>query len=145
MPALCTPRISPTFSVMPVPGMTLPGGANTAFMPLRAFGAPHTTETGMPSPASTRQARRRSALGWGSASSTWAMRNGASAAPRSSTPSSSRPMRVSVSVMSASEASVSRCVASQERVNFIAHTPSCSSAGASGLKPKWRSQRMSLS
>ncbi len=49
MPALWTPRISPTLSVMPVPGMKLPGAANTAFMPVRALGAPHTTET-MPSP-----------------------------------------------------------------------------------------------
>jgi hypothetical protein len=32
-------------------------------------------------------------------------------------------------------ASVSRCVFSQDSVNFIAHTPSCSIAGASGEKP----------
>ena len=133
MPALRTPRISPTFSVMPVPGMNVPGGANTPFMPVRAFGAPQTTRT-VPSPVSTVQTRSRSAFGCGTASITRAMRNGARAAPRSSTPSSSRPMRVSVSVICSSVASVSRCVFSQERVNFIAHTPSCSMVGASGRK-----------
>ena len=46
IPALVTPRISPAFSGMPVPGMKLPGRANTPFMPVRAFGAPQTTETG---------------------------------------------------------------------------------------------------
>ena len=83
---------------MPVPGMKLPGAANTAFIPLRAFGAPHTTETIL-SPVSTLQARSRSAFGCGTASITRAMRNAASAAPRSSTPSSSSPIRVSVSVI----------------------------------------------
>ena len=39
-----TPRISPAFSVMPVPGMKAPGRAATPFMPVRAFGAPQTTE-----------------------------------------------------------------------------------------------------
>ena len=134
MPALCTPRISPTFRVMPVPGMKAPGAAKTAFMPVRALGAPQTTET-MPSPASTLQARRRSALGCCTASITWAMRNDASAAPRFSTPSSSSPICVSVSVIWSSVASVCRCDFSQERVNFIAQTPSCSMVGASGLKP----------
>ena len=133
MPALRTPRISPTFSVMPVPGMNVPGGANTPFMPVRAFGAPQTTRT-VSLPVSTVHTRSRSAFGCCTASITRAMRNGARAAPRSSTPSSSRPMRVSVSVIWSSVASVSRCVFSQERVNFIAHTPSCSMVGASGLK-----------
>ena len=107
MPALCTPRISPTFNVTAVPGMKLPGAANTAFMPVRALGAPHTTVT-IPSPVSTLHARSRSALGCGTASITWATRNDAMAAPRFSTPSSSSPMRVRVSVISSMEASVSR-------------------------------------
>src|SRR5579875_2910404 len=118
MPALVTPRISPVLSVMPVPGMKLPGGANTPFMPVRAFGAPHTTET-MPSPVSTVHARRRSALGCCTASITCAMRNGASLSPGVSTPSTSSPIAESVSVMRASGASVSRCVFSQDSVNFI--------------------------
>ena len=134
MPALRTPRISPTFSVVLVPGMKLPGAANTPFMPVRAFGAPQTTIT-VSSPVSTLHTRSRSALGCCAASMTRAMRNGASAAPRSSTASSSRPMRVSVAVISVSVASVCRCDFSQESVNFIAHTPSCSIVGASGLKP----------
>ena len=123
MPALCTPRISPTFRVTPLPGMKLPAGANTPFRPVRAFGAPQTTDTRVPSPASTRQTRSRSAFGCGTASTTWAMRNGARAAPRSCTPSSSRPIRVSVSVISTSEAVVSRCVFSQDRVNFMVSHP----------------------
>ncbi len=134
MPALRTPRISPTFSVVLVPGMKLPGAANTPFMPVRAFGAPHTTKT-LSSPVSTWHTRSRSAFGCCTASTTRAMRKGASAAPRSCTSSSSRPMRVSVSVICCKVASVCRCVFSQERVNFIAHTPSCSIVGAKGLKP----------
>ncbi len=35
-------------SVMFLPGMKAPGGANTLVMPVRAFGAPHTTWTGSP-------------------------------------------------------------------------------------------------
>ena len=48
MPFEASPRIVPAFSSMPVPGMYVPGGANTPFMPVRAFGAPHTTCTGSP-------------------------------------------------------------------------------------------------
>ena len=144
MPALRTPRISPTFSVIPLPGMTAPGGANTAFIPVRAFGAPHTTDTSA-SPASTRQTRSRSALGCCTASITRAMRNGPSGAARFSTPSSSRPIEVSVSVIVCNVASVSRCVRSQLKENRMPHRPSCRMAGASGLLPWWRSQRTSLS
>ena len=63
MPRLSTPRIVPTPSVMSLPGMKVPGGANTPFMPVRAFGAPHTTCTGSPAPVSTMQTRSRSAFG----------------------------------------------------------------------------------
>ena len=35
---------------MPVPGMCVPAGAKTPFMPVRAFGAPQTTWTGAPLP-----------------------------------------------------------------------------------------------
>ena len=46
MPRLSTPRILPTASVMFLPGMKVPGAANTPFMPARALGAPHTTWIG---------------------------------------------------------------------------------------------------
>ncbi len=69
IPALVTPRISPVFRVTPVPGMTLSGGAKTAFMPVRALGAPHTTDTTL-APVSTLQTRRRSAFGCCAASIT---------------------------------------------------------------------------
>ena len=46
MPRLSTPRMVPTASVMFLPGMKVPGGANTAFMPARALGAPQTTWIG---------------------------------------------------------------------------------------------------
>ena len=55
----------------------MPGGENTDVMPVRAFGAPHTTWIGLPSPASTMQTRRRSAFGCCLASSTFAITNGA--------------------------------------------------------------------
>ncbi len=70
MPRLSTPRMVPTPSVMPLPGMKVPGGENTLFMPVRAFGAPQTTCTGAPSPVSTMHTRRRSALGCCSAETT---------------------------------------------------------------------------
>ena len=63
MPRLSTPRMVPTPSVIFLPGIQLPGGENTPFMPVRAFGAPHTTCTGSPEPVSTMQTRRRSAFG----------------------------------------------------------------------------------
>ncbi len=47
MPRLSTPRMVPTPSVMFLPGMKVPGGENTLVMPARAFGAPHTTCTGV--------------------------------------------------------------------------------------------------
>ena len=122
-------------SVMPVPGMKLPGAANTPFMPVRAFGAPQTTET-MPVAGIDRQTRSRSAFGCCTASTTLrdAERGQRGGADPRRLPVPGR-CAVSVSVISASDASVSRCVFSQERVNFIAQTPSCSMVGASGLKP----------
>ena len=63
MPRLSTPRMVPTCSVMFLPGMKAPGGTNTPVMPVRAFGAPHTTWIGLPSPVSTMQTRSRSAFG----------------------------------------------------------------------------------
>ncbi len=48
MPRLSTPRMVPMPSVMFLPGMKVPGGENTLFMPVRALGAPHTTCTGSP-------------------------------------------------------------------------------------------------
>ena len=40
-----TPRITPGFRSIPVPGICSPGAANTPTSPVRAFGAPHTTWT----------------------------------------------------------------------------------------------------
>ena len=70
MPRLSTPRMVPTPSVMFLPGMKVPGGENTLFMPARALGAPQTTWTGSPEPVSTMQTRSRSALGCCSAEMT---------------------------------------------------------------------------
>src|SRR5690606_24790946 len=86
--------------------------------PARAFGAPQTTWIGVPVPVSTDRTRRRSASGCCSAVRILAMTNGFSAA-LSSTLSTSRPIMVRRSTISSSEASVSRCSLSQERVNFI--------------------------
>ena len=63
MPRLSTSRILPTPSVMSLPGMKAPGGANTPFMPVRAFGAPHTTWIGSPAPVSTMQTREPIGIG----------------------------------------------------------------------------------
>ena len=119
MPRLSTPRIVPTPSVMFLPGMKAPGGAKTPFMPVRAFGAPHTTCTGSPDPVSTMQTRRRSAFGCCRASITRATLKPEKAFALSDTPSTSSPIRVSVSTISSSDASVSRWSFSQERVNFM--------------------------
>src|SRR5580693_8553592 len=88
-------------------------------MPVRAFGAPHTTCTGSPVPVSTMQTRSRSAFGCCLASTTRAMVNGASCWPMSSTRSTSSPIMVNLSVISPSAQSVSRCSLSESRVNFI--------------------------
>ena len=77
MPRLSTSRILPTPSVTFLPGMKAPGGANTPFIPVRAFGAPQTTWMGSPLPISTMQTRSRSAFGCCFASTTRAMTNGA--------------------------------------------------------------------
>ena len=109
MPLETMPRTGRFSSVMPLPGMKVPSGANTATMPARAFGAPHTTSTGgLPLAISTCTTRRRSALGWGLASTTRAMVKAPSLAAGSSTLSTSSPMADSLSVISASEALVSR-------------------------------------
>src|SRR5262245_21581170 len=120
MPRLSTPLMVPTPSVMFLPGMKVPGGENTLMSPARAFGAPQTTCTGAPpSPVSTMQTRRRSALGCCSAEMTRAIENGASAFALSSMLSTSSPIMVSLSASFSSGSSVSRCSFSQESVNFI--------------------------
>ena len=43
MPHDVMPRITVSFSSMPVRGITVPAGANTPLMPVRALGAPQTT------------------------------------------------------------------------------------------------------
>ena len=69
MPLESTPRITPFLRSSLVPGMKLPTGANTPFMPVRALGAPHTTCT-TPLPVSTLQTRSLSAFGCCTASTT---------------------------------------------------------------------------
>src|SRR5271166_3216173 len=110
--------MTPLPSVIFLPGIYAPTGENTLFMPVRALGAPHTTRTGSP-PASTMQTLSRSALGCGFASMTRATTNPSYLTLGSSTLSTSRPMRVSVSTISASGAEVSRWSLSQESVNFM--------------------------
>ncbi len=136
MPLDSTPRIFAALSSTSMPGTQVPTGANTPFMPARAFGAPQTTWT-VPSPVSTVQTRSRSASGCCSAEITWATRKAESCAARSSTVSTSRPMRISVSTISSSEASVSRWSFSQLRVNFMArpYNPRTIDGTASGTKP----------
>ncbi len=63
MPRDSNPRIVPILSASPLTGITTPGFANTAFMPVCAFGAPQTTWTGVPDPSSTMQSFSLSALG----------------------------------------------------------------------------------
>ena len=135
MPALRTPRISPTFSVMPVPGMKLPGGGEHALHAgarIRcAADHGHRAVAGIDRADAqpvgvrvlhrldhVRDAERRQR----GAAVLDAFQFQADAGQR-------------VGDLRRSVASVSRCVFSQERVNFIAHTPSCSMVGASGLKP----------
>src|SRR5215831_6498948 len=128
MPRLSTPRMVPIPSVMFLPGMKVPGGENTPFMPARAFGAPHTTCTGSPDPVSTMHTRSLSALGCGSAEITRAMVNGASALALFSTLSTSRPIMVSLCTMASSGWSVSRWSLSHERVSFMAVPRDCRGA-----------------
>src|ERR1700733_13603928 len=118
MPFDSTPRMTPLASVSFLPGIYVPTGENTPFMPVRAFGAPQTTWTG-PWPASTMQTLSRSALGCCLASMTEATTKPSYLRPGSSTASTSSRTRVSASTISASEAEVSRWSFSQERVNFI--------------------------
>src|SRR5436190_10314148 len=119
MPRLSTSRILPTPSVMFLPGMNAPGGANTPFIPVRAFGAPHTTWIDLPSPVSTMHTRNRSAFGCGLASTTRAMTKGANSFALSSMHSTSRPIMVSLLAISSSERAVSRCSLSHAKVSFI--------------------------
>ncbi len=106
MPLDSTPRILALVRVRPEPGMVLPTGANTAFNPARALGAPHTT-CNRSLPVSTSHTWSLSALGCFSHFKTCATRNGASVVAGSNTSSTSSPMRVSISAISATLARVS--------------------------------------
>ena len=64
-----TPRMTPLLRSRLVPGMWLPAGAKTPFMPVRALGAPHTTCT-VSLPVSTMQTLSLSAFGCRFASTT---------------------------------------------------------------------------
>src|SRR5208282_1212797 len=118
MPFDSTPRMTPLASVIFLPGIYVPTAENTPFIPVRAFGAPQTTCTGPP-PASTMQTLSRSAFGCCVASITRPTTKPSYLALGSSTLSTSSPMRVSVSTISANGAEVSRWSWSQESVNFI--------------------------
>src|SRR5665213_3159165 len=74
-------------------------------------------------PISTMQTRRRSALGCFSAEITEAITNGLSRLALSSTRSTSSPIMVSLSTISLSGATVSRCSLSQGKVNFTGLIP----------------------
>ena len=120
MPWLSTPRMVPTPSVIFLPGMYVPGGENTPFMPVRAFGAPHTTcdriaragiDDADAQPVRVRMLLRLDHPRDG---------EGASAFALSSMFSTSSPTMVSLSASVSSGSSVVRCSFSQESVNFMA-------------------------
>ena len=113
-----TPRIVAGANTVPVAGMVTPGSAMIALMPVRAFGAPHTT-CFVPSFVSTTHWRSLSALGCFSASVTWATVKSASSLVLSVTSSTSRPTPIRPSQISSRVALVSRYSLSQESVNFM--------------------------
>ena len=70
MPSEVSPRIF-DFLILSPPGSSAPTSASGTFIPAFTFGAPHTTLSGAPSPASTTQSESLSASGWRWTSSTW--------------------------------------------------------------------------
>src|SRR5665213_3299008 len=51
MPLLFSPRMTtPSLRTKSLPGIQVPGNANTDFMPVTALGAPHTTSISVPVP-----------------------------------------------------------------------------------------------
>ena len=122
MPLDSMPRILVGFSTMPFEGMVAPGGAKTPSRPVRALGAPQTTCSTFSSPsiwASTLQSFNLSASGCFTASMIFATRNTLSASAGLWTSSTSRPIMVSLRVISSREAVVSRWSFNQDRVNFM--------------------------
>src|SRR5258706_4284514 len=99
--------------------------------PARALDAPQTISL-RPSTVSTWQTRSRSALGCWWASTTLATVNRASFAAGFSTCSTSRPAMVMATTTSSTDAVVSRCSFSQERVNFMVRPPSAQAGGGIG-------------
>ena len=69
IPSEATPRSLACFSRVPS-GMTAPGRATATVWLTATLGAPQTMRAMSPSPTATVQTVRRSASGWGSASST---------------------------------------------------------------------------
>ncbi len=117
-------------------GHVAPTGANTPFIPARAFGAPHTTWS-RSLPVSTSQTLSLSALGCFSHLITSATRNGAKRGGRIEQFLDLEPdagQRVGDRL--ATLALVSRCSFSHESVNFMAQDSPAASVGmASGGKP----------
>ena len=71
MPSEATPRMGRRSMACPE-GSVAPTRRNAVFIPARTLGAPHTTRAGAPA-SRTSHTHRRSALGWGWTSFTWAM------------------------------------------------------------------------
>ncbi len=63
MPSDTSPRIFERLILTP-PGSSAPIMASGYFAPARTFGAPHTTASGVPVPASTMHSESLSASGW---------------------------------------------------------------------------------
>ena len=118
MPRLSTPRIFALPSTMPLAGITAPSCAKMPIRPARALGAPHTSFCS-PAPLFTVQICKRSASGCGSVARISATSKLAKVSDGSLSASTSSPIRVNLSTISASEAVLSRWACSQERVNFI--------------------------
>ena len=118
MPWLSIPRIFALPSTMPLAGITAPSCAKMPIRPARALGAPHTSFCS-PAPLFTVQICKRSASGCGSVARISATSKLAKVSDGSLSASTSSPIRVNLSTISASEAVLSRWACSQERVNFI--------------------------
>ena len=118
MPRLSTPRIFALPSTMPLAGITAPSCANMPMSPARALGAPHTSCCSPPL-LLTVQICRRSASGCGAVAIISATSKLAKVSDGSTSASTSNPISVSLSVISSSEAGVSRWSLSQESVNFM--------------------------
>src|SRR5688572_30661244 len=118
MPCDKTPRTDDSAIAVPF-GSIAPGRASGAYMPTAAFGAPQTTLTGDPLPASTLHTRRRSAFGCASTLAMRATTTLSSAGPAGSRASTSSPAIVSASARTGESIAGFAIVRSQFSENFI--------------------------